>query len=45
MFIYTPTKGTFASRARGSIHNVRVVGEMLRRLFPGARNVTGLAAS
>jgi len=44
IFIYTPGKGTFASRARGSVHNVRLVAEMLRRLYPGARAVRPIAA-
>ena len=44
MFVYTPDKGTFGSRARGSVHNARLVAEMLRRIFPGARSVEPLPA-
>jgi len=39
IFIYAPDKGTYPSRVRGTVRNARVVAEMLRRLFPGARAI------
>jgi len=44
MCVYSPDQGTFLFRARSTVWNVRLVQEMLRRMYPGAQNVRSLAA-
>ena len=34
--IYSPSKGTVPFRVRGSVENLRLIQEALRRMFPGA---------
>jgi len=42
MCAYSPERGTMIFRARSSVWNVRLVQDMLRRMFPGSERVRTL---
>jgi hypothetical protein len=40
--LYAPARGTVPFRVRGSLQNLRLIQQLLRRMFPGAYNVRRL---